>query len=73
MYYIIQNIKQNLPHVLDLALPQEEEIRFLEQSRIKFRQDLESSILNRVEAIEKIVLHEEKQLRKIHKRGGVER
>jgi hypothetical protein len=56
MYYMTQNIKQNLPHVLDLALPQEEEIKFLEQSRIKFRQNLENSILNRVEAIEKIVL-----------------
>jgi hypothetical protein len=55
IYQMAQNIRQNLTDVLNLAFQQENEKPvFMDNSRAKFRQNLEKSILNRVAEIENL-------------------
>jgi hypothetical protein len=55
MFQLAQDVKQNLPDVLNLAFPQDNNsLEFIDQSRLKFRRNLEESILSRVADVEKV-------------------
>ncbi|MDR1916252.1 MAG: HipA domain-containing protein [Synergistaceae bacterium] len=54
MFQMAQDVRQNLPDVLNLAFPHDNDrLEFIDQSRVKFRRSLEESILKRVEEVGK--------------------